>query len=776
MRAGGLGLLRRGAWRPLRWATLGLVLGAAAASGEESLTWKDRFEIHGSFRSRSFVRSPGLDLGDELQVSSWLQDLQLEPSLELFEGEEFRASMHGVFRLRYDGVYDLNSDRWGDGANGGAVGTGSAAFASAARRGQSFPGSGARVRGEFTLVNDDGSTLLTGLVAPGFVVDETQNFGALVAPYAPRGSRQPLIGGNATGTTFELRAAQLAGLGDSSLQNSLTRASQSLGTPLNVNAPLGAVGNRASLGQLPADVNAPESQLQWGCGDASQLWCFLRELYAELEYKDTFVRLGRQQIVWGTMDAFRLQDIVNPIDFGDHGIFSDLEDRRIPVLALDVKHGFHDVGPLADVNLEFAWVFDRFQPVQLGQCGEPYAPALACQARALVSTHGATNLGIAAVNERNWTFKNTEPGARLQFRLPEPSIQFSVSAFWGFQDLPVVRFVNPYSTATPNPAAMLTLQALGLGPAIDGIAGAATPWTTGFDPYDPAEVAAANAVLVGVWDAVVTPTAAAALATGQDPGAAVYGLSLGPIPAGTFPLLALPWSGSEAIIEYPRVLTLGGSLDYEVPGIDSILRLELAWDVDRAINNTARLDGLDESHVLMAAVGIDRDLFIPFVNSHRTAFLSFQTFLEHVVSYDGGSGPGDGMVVPETNVISTFTMQNRWRQDRLTLTTFVAYDWSARALAVGPSLRWRAARNVFFDIGVNVLTGSSKEHNLRDLCGSGSLDCLAASPSTWQPGQWQALNSGYRRTAEGPWWNLESFADHFARQRDEVWLGVTYQF
>jgi hypothetical protein len=766
--------------RGIRWiprVALALVLGTATlASAEDEARWRDRFEIHGSLTSRFFLRSPDFQVGDELQISSWRQELEIEPSLEVFEGDELRLSLFANLRPTYEGAYNVSSDLWGGDANGGAFGTGSAAFASAARRGQSFPGAGARLRGEFTLVNDDVRTLLSGVTAPGFVVDETENFGALVAPWAPRGSQQAQVGGDALAGNFLLRAGQLAGSGDPSLQNSLARASLPLITPLNVNAPFGAVGNVASLDDLPADVNATQSRLRWDCTDNSKVWCYVRELYADIEYKDTFVRLGRQQIVWGNMDAFRLQDIVNPIDVGYRGIFADLEDRRIPVLALDAHHALHTVGPLEDVNLEAVWVVDRFRPQQLGQCGEPYAPAMACELRAQASTHGATNLGIAAVDERDWEIGNTEPGFRMQFRLPEPSIDFSLSAFYGFQDLPVTRFVNPYSAANPNPAAMLMLQALGLGPAIDGLAGGGTPWTTGFDPYSPAEVAAANAVLVGVWDAIVAPTAAGALAGGGDPAAAIYGLSVGPVPAGTFPLLAMPWSGSEAIVRYPRVLTLGGSATTEIPGIDSILRLEMAWDFGRDINNTTKLDGIDESDVLMFAVGIDRDVFIPFVSPNRTATISFQTFLEHVVSYDGGSGYGDGMVVPENHVISTFTMTNRWFQDRLGLTTFVAYDFTAQALAFAPTLRWVMGRNWAVELGFNLLSGSSSQHNLRDLCASGGLDCLGTSATTWQAGQWQALNRNYQRTAEGPWWGQQSFADHFAEKRDEVWFGLTYQF
>ena len=117
--------------------------------------------------------------------------------------------------------------------------------------------------------------------------------------------------------------------------------------------------------------------------------------------------------------------------------------------------------------------------------------------------------------------------------------------------------------------------------------------------------------------------------------------------AAGFQPLALAWTASEAEISYPRVLTLGASADYQIPRSDTILRLELAYDVDRLINDTSKWNGIDSSDVFLAAVGIDRPTYIPFLNPTRTAFLTFQTFVEHVMDYSDG-GHANGMVVPAT--------------------------------------------------------------------------------------------------------------------------------
>ena len=44
----------------------------------------------------------------------------------------------------------------------------------------------------------------------------------------------------------------------------------------------------------------------------------IRELYMDGVIGDVWMRIGKQQIVWGKTDFFRMQDLINPIDFGQH--------------------------------------------------------------------------------------------------------------------------------------------------------------------------------------------------------------------------------------------------------------------------------------------------------------------------------------------------------------------------------------------------------------------------------------------------------------------------
>lgn len=56
----------------------------------------------------------------------------------------------------------------------------------------------------------------------------------------------------------------------------------------------------------------------------------LREFYAEAYWGDHYLRLGKQQIVWGQSDGLKVLDRVNPQSFREF-ILDDFEDSRIPL-------------------------------------------------------------------------------------------------------------------------------------------------------------------------------------------------------------------------------------------------------------------------------------------------------------------------------------------------------------------------------------------------------------------------------------------------------------
>ncbi len=740
---------------------LGVMIGLSMASVAQADWWSENFELHGKANSSVYFNSPSLS--KDFQMTQWMNTLEMNFDVRLYTDSDFDVSFHGIVTPTYDAVYDLYPHYFGDRRRSGAAGTQTAANAKDAIEGNNFPGSGVCINGGFCDTAADTANFFTGKNNPQFVFDNTIFFGILGAASRTRGSDQGMLGGNSDAKAWNIAADTLYGLGLTSATSTFLDSVEQgdahlagLGLPQGTN--IYSFGGRALKGdrnsidkQAPYGINHTDGELSTRCFDGVHDWCWAREAYLELKYKDTQLRMGRQQIVWGKTDAFRLQDLVNPIDVGSHNVFPSLEDRRIPSLSLDLIHSFGTVGPLQDFSLELVWVVDRFKPIQVGQCGDFWAFTAACEGRADVGSHGLLNLSVGSVDERNWTLGNTEPGFRFEFRIPEPSIAFSLSGFWGIQDIPVARFKNHYSTANPNPAMMLFLQALFAGGPADGI-------IPGFNPYDETSVNTASATALGYWTGVLGP------ACGSDP-LCYSGTGLQP--------LGWIWSTSQVELEYPRTFTLGGSADYQIPGIDTVLRVETAYDFDRKINNTNKVDGIDSSDVLLAAIGLDRSFFIPILNKDRTAFVSFQTFVEHIMDYDGNNRRG--MTQFENNVISTFFIENYWRNDSIILTNFVAYDWASHGWITGPKLKWVMNDRISFEVGINLIQGGKEVHNIRDICPSGGTDCLA-DPTTWNSGNWQLINEDFRRYAEGPWFGKESFADNMMEKRDEVWMGVTYQF
>lgn len=77
----------------------------------------------------------------------------------------------------------------------------------------------------------------------------------------------------------------------------------------------------------------------------------LRELVLETTLGDTYLTLGKQQLVWGQADGLKVLDVVNPQDFREF-ILDGFDDSRIPLWAVNVEI------PIRDVVLQLIWIPD----------------------------------------------------------------------------------------------------------------------------------------------------------------------------------------------------------------------------------------------------------------------------------------------------------------------------------------------------------------------------------------------------------------------------------
>jgi len=216
--------------------------------------------------------------------------------------------------------------------------------------------------------------------------------------------------------------------------------------------------------------------------DSMHLYPF-RELYVDATMGDWWFRVGKQQVVWGKTDFFRLQDIVNPVDFGQHFFFDSFEDIRIPQWIMSIQRKLGDIGPTTDNAVTVLWNFDKFMSVGLGNPNQGWAHPFAKEkstfaafntyfsvepcvgaATAIANNMPASDVcgsrgpgdnrlpsgfgqpvGLSYENLPKWDIHNTEPGARWEFRLGE--FHLAVSEYYGWNDIPVFRF---HSVNVPN--------------------------------------------------------------------------------------------------------------------------------------------------------------------------------------------------------------------------------------------------------------------------------------------------------------------------------------
>jgi len=116
-------------------------------------------------------------------------------------------------------------------------------------------------------------------------------------------------------------------------------------------------------------LDASQNDLRFGMLRETNfdLYYPVREAYFDLFF-DAFggrnwLRIGKQQHVWGKADFFRLQDIVNPVNFADHFFIDLFDDTRVPLWSVLAEHRFGTVGPFKDLAGSIVWVFDRYTPL-----------------------------------------------------------------------------------------------------------------------------------------------------------------------------------------------------------------------------------------------------------------------------------------------------------------------------------------------------------------------------------------------------------------------------
>jgi hypothetical protein len=506
-------------------------------------------------------------------------------------------------------------------------------------------------------------------------------------------------------------------------------------------------------------INATQSvnNLRFERDDSNQYYYPVREAYLDFRWDffgSNLLRAGKQQVVWGKADFFRLQDIVNPVDFGQHFFIEPFEDTRIPQLALWLQHRFGDVAGMQDVAGNLVWNFDTFNPVGLGVGGTPWAVNFGDQKKAFAFDNSLFDAGLcggsstpSACNPRHvafgltqervpsWSIRNSGIGTKWDFQLPHPSIRFALTDWWGIGQTPV--FVNS------------TLQVLA-------------------DPNHPGQILqGSNFPQSGVNCAKLAQISAG------------YPGKYGP-GGGNLPIIATTPNnihlakgasartflndctfGGGAQIRYHKDNTLGLSADYFESFTGVVVRVESSWTHNALLNDTDSLDWSTNNDIMQYVIGFDRPHFIKFLNPDRTFFSSFQVFETYYPGAHSSNGGKDGLVTGTNDFTFTAFTQTHYYRDQIIPLIFAAFGTEGTDATIGGNTEWLINDHWSAVLGFDAFLGKSHQHNI-------------GQNAVFQAGHTTQADAPYSESVFGP---AHMGAGGAQRNKDdEFWTRIRFRF
>lgn len=175
-------------------------------------------------------------------------------------------------------------------------------------------------------------------------------------------------------------------------------------------------------GPHQAELWSPTRRLE--LGDRVDLE--LRELYVEGRIGAAWLRLGKQQVVWGQADGLKVLDVVHPQDFREF-ILDDFDDSRIPLWTAQVEV------PLGPTTLQMLWIPDP----SAHDVPRPGA-AFAFRAPRLVGPRPPPGVEVALrAPDRPDPFRGSDLGTRLAGRAGDWDL--TANYLWHHDDVPVLR-------------------------------------------------------------------------------------------------------------------------------------------------------------------------------------------------------------------------------------------------------------------------------------------------------------------------------------------------
>lgn len=443
-------------------------------------------------------------------------------------------------------------------------------------------------------------------------------------------------------------------------------------------------------------LDQSQDDLRWGMlRDTNfDLYYPVREAYFDMFF-DAFggrnwMRIGKQQHVWGKADFFRLQDVVNPVNFGDHFFIDLFDDTRVPLWSALFEHRFGQVGPLRDLAGSLVWVFDRYTSLGFGHAAQPWAIGFGRTidafafgndlfGQALFPGRGDVNMALYKNRAPAWNLKNSGIGTRWEATIGNFRVQ--LTDWFAFQDVAAFGWdrINVFDVPGCNEVL----------PAVDPD----NPLGAGGETVQ----SAFGPVRINVKPKHINMRAAPAAAGRKNVFRAA-------------PYLNSCGFGGSLAARYRKQNTLGLSVDWFEPVTGFVIRSELSWTANALLTDTTKPDLFADGNVYRWVIGIDRPTLIRWLNPTRSFFLSAQAYGTHIPDVHAGRyGNPNGA---NDNFIFTFFVQNQFMRDQLVYLLFGAFGTTGVDGTTGGNVEYLITNNWSVQLGATAFLGSRREHDL----------------------------------------------------------------
>lgn len=459
-------------------------------------------------------------------------------------------------------------------------------------------------------------------------------------------------------------------------------------------------------------LNQSDNDLRWGMlRDTNfDLYYPIREAYFDLFF-DAFggrnwLRLGKQQHVWGKADFFRLQDIVNPVNFSDHFFIDLFDDTRVPLWSALFEHRFGTIGPLRDLAGSIVWVFDRYTSLGFGHPAQPWAIGFGKTIDAFAlgndlfgeALFPGQGINAALINDHRpvWNLKNSGIGTRWETTIGNFRIQ--VTDWFAFQDVPAFGWDRVHVLANPFVPF----------PEHPGVTEACRQDVNGNSIF-PEPGGEGGTDTTNVFGAPVRVNVKPKQIRMRDAAAVSDIAARNPKLVRARYLNRCGFTGNLAA-RYRKSNTLGLSVDWFEPTTGFVIRTEASWTANALVSDTTKPDLFADTNVYRWVLGIDRPTFIRFLNPTRSFFLSFQAFGTHLPDVNAGRfGNPNGA---HDNFIFTFFVQNQFLRDQLVYLIFGAFGTTGVDGTLGGNAEYLITNHWSVQLGITAFLGSRREHDL----------------------------------------------------------------